>query len=197
MGAQRRIAIGVVCGACGLLVATCGPSGVETMGDAMVGVGDALADVGAALRDGFADDASAQPRTFDGTCVEETRTYTVTFDDGRLNETSQTYWVASVDVPGLDPATVQHATVVACDNEDLTIRAPTTCPTGATCSGETFGSDAWLRERCSVMDVQVSAGRASAQCGYLTVIRNVAADGTETTNTNGNRWGSMRFVIEP
>ena len=192
MNTRRRIGVALGAGAFSLLIVTCGPSGMETIGDAMI-------DAGTALREAYTDDAHAEPRSFDGTCVEETRTLVVAYPDGRSTTQTVTYWTATVEVPGLDPATVQHALAVVCDYEDLTDTSAISpeCPTGATCTGERFPVSAWLRERCNTFDAQVSSGRASIQCGNRQTVRNVAADGTETAYTTGSRWGSVRFVIEP
>lgn len=159
----------------------------EPIGDAMVEAGAGLMDAGRGLRDGASSDAAAQPpEPVSVPCMP--RTWRIEQADGAIQET--TFYYAEVEAASITPTSRLRA--ILCDNETLgDAPDPTTCPDGATCSGELTVPPAL---RCQVIvGGQVEEGRARFYCGSHTLLQDPS--GT-TLHDQGRRWSDVRVIVE-
>ena len=180
---RRQFLVALSATVAALLIVTCAPAAIDSMRD-----GGGRADTADSLLDVLGTpDAAAD--TIVGACDIEVRNW-IDYGDGRyLRSTS---WSSEVDVPTLDPTSVESIFVVLCDYERFGPPAPTACPAGATCTID----PAVASPTCRINgNAELVEGRLRAYCGNRQEYQLVAPPGTANPVDSGERPRSVRFVI--
>lgn len=155
----------------------------------MVDAAEVLRDAGEMVGDAMGADAAAQDPPRDVPCdIERTRTV-----ETATTRTTQTWWLAEVVDPSIDPDAVRDVETLICDREYFGPLpwADAECPAGSTCTG--VGSVAPPAFRCTIgSGAEIEAGRIRVHCGNLYRVDNLT---TGVSAESGSRGASVRITV--